>query len=264
MKSLYKKYSKEFNLLFVILGIFFIIASWELISYLVDEPYVFPSFSYTFVRLFALLRLSKTYEALFFSLGISLLAILVSTILAIILGTIAGLSKPFKSFLSPLISIFKTVPTVLVVIILIIFFKNILSYLIIVFLIVFPIIYEACAKGIESIDINIYDSLRLEGLYRPKSIFKVILPMSESYINSGLASAIGIGIKVEIMAEILVGSDLNYGIGSLIYEIKAITFEYRDLYAYTIIILLMFLVIDLLLYIFKKVFFKNFLPSKRD
>ena len=77
--------------------------------------------------------------------------------------------------------------------------------------------------------------------------------MVSSHLNGALASAIGIGIKVEIMSEILVGSDSIHGLGYLIYLVRNVTFNYVDLYSYIILIAVIFLIIDLIIYFLKKI-----------
>lgn len=253
MKKIYLKYQLIFNILFVFLGILFFITLWEISALIIDEFNIFPTFFQTLTNLFDILGDIRIYQSIGISLGISLLSILISTICAIIFGIISGLFKVIRMFLSPFIAFFKTIPTVCIVILLIILSKDIMSYIVIVFLVIFPIIYEATVKGISNIDDNIILSLRMEGLYTSNSLLKVILPLSFPYINGGLNSAIGIGVKVEIMAEILIGSSSIHGLGYLIHEVRAVTFNYIDIYSYVLIIVFLFLIIDLLLYFIKKI-----------
>lgn len=253
MKEFIVKHQKYLNYFAVILGIAAFILVWEITSIIVNEPNVFPTFSTTLVNTFDVLGNQDIYISILYSLGISLGSILISTIIAIVVGTISGLFKFIEKFLSPFVTFFKIIPTACIVILLIIFSKDLISYFLIVFLIVFPIIYEAVVKGFNSIDSNIILSLRVEGLYKPRSIIKVMFPMVSSHLNGALASAIGIGIKVEIMSEILVGSDSIHGLGYLIYLVRNVTFNYVDLYSYIILIAVIFLIIDLIIYFLKKI-----------
>ncbi len=120
----------------------------------------------------------------------------------------------------------------------------------------FPILYENILKGIKSIDEEIIFSLKLESVSKINSIKKVLLPTISPYVGAGLASAIGIGIKVEIMSEIIVGSTALRGFGYLIYYVRAVSFNYIDIYSYILIILIVFLIIELTLYSIKRLFIK--------
>ena len=245
------------NTFYLIIGIILFISLWEILSLSINEPNIFPDFFRTVRNTYSILCDETIYFSILTSLGIALLGIVISFILGVIFGCISGFVKPFEKIFLPFVTFFKIVPTACIIIMLIIFSKSLLSYIIIVFLIVFPIIYENTLKGIKSIDQNIILSLRLEGIYKSNSIFKVIIPTISPFVGAGLASGIGIGLKVEIMSEILIGSDAFRGIGYLIYQVRAVTFNYIDIYSYVLITFFIFLILDLIIYFIKKYIFKN-------
>ena len=244
------------NTIYILFGVIAFLLIWQVTSLIINEPLVFPTFTASVVNAIEILGTAQIYKSIGISLGISFLAILLSFILALIFGIISGLFNWFEKFFTPFVSFFKIVPTACIIIILIIFTKSIVSYITIVFLIVFPILYENILKGIKSLSEEIVFSVRLEGIYKINSIKNVLLPMVSPYIGAGLASSIGIGIKVEIMSEIIVGSTALKGFGYLIYNVRAVTFNYIDIYSYILIILVVFLLIQLLLYFIKKLFIK--------
>ena len=131
-----------------------------------------------------------------------------------------------------------------------------LSYLIINFLVLFPLIYEATLKGFLEIDHNIINSLRLEETKGFSSLFKVLFPLASPYILLSVIQSIGLGLKIEIMAEILMGDNKNIGIGHLINNAYNHTFNYIDIYSYALLIVVVYLLIDLVLHILKEKFIK--------
>ena len=247
-----RKQNPVLNTIYILIGVGVLLLIWEISSKIVNNQYIFPNIYTTFNRLFYLLSLPKTYQALFTSFGICLLTLVISLILALVLGTLSGLFEPIRRILSPTISIMKVVPTACITILLIIFVKSLYSTIIVIFLVVFPILYESIVNGIRNIDETIIDSLRLEGLYKRNSIIHVIIPQIAPYLYVGLVSSIGLSMKVEIMSEIIVGSAGIKGIGNLIYQAWAVSFDYIELFALAILTLISFGLVDTILFIIKK------------
>lgn len=245
--------SKNLNCLYILIGFLGLLVIWEISSLITNKQNVFPDVFATFSRLFLILGDFSTYKAIFTSLGIILLTLLGSLILAIIFGTLSGLFNPINKILTPLITFMKVIPTACIVILLIVFVKSFYSTIIVIFLVVFPILYESIVNGIKNIDESIINSLRLEGLRTWNSISKVIIPSILPYLYVGIVSSFGLGMKVEIMSEIIVGSSSIAGLGHLIYLSYAINADYVELFALATLTLLSFGFIDLILYFFKKI-----------
>lgn len=255
---LFKKIPTNFKTIFFeVIGILFLLLIWEIIALCVNDSFIFPHLDGIFIALVNILEEVTTWTAIGQSLLRTIISLVISFIFAFILGLIAGLFKPVKDFLAPLVYLLKLVPTPCVVFFIILFFlkePNIGS-LIITFLIVFPILYESFVEGLTNIDPSIKLSLRLEGYYSKKSIFKVLIPESMPYLLLGCINSIGLGVKVSIMSEILIGTDSLWGIGRLI-QIYKINAEYDKMIALTLLVIFVFIIIDLL-FSYIKIFFKK-------
>ena len=256
---LIKKIPANFKTVFFeVTGILFLLLIWEIIAFCVNDSYIFPHLNNIFCALGSILGEQSTYTALGESFLRTILALIISFILAFSLGLVAGLFKPVKDFLSPLIYLLKLVPTPCVVFFIIIFFirKPNIGSLIITFLIIFPILYESFVEGLNNIDPSIKLSLRLEGYYSRKSIFKVLIPESMPFLLLGCINSIGLGVKVSIMSEILIGTNNIWGIGRLIsfYRINS---EYDKMIAITLLVIFIFIIIDLLFSYIKKFLIKS-------
>lgn len=248
-----KDKSKVLNFLYITLGFLTLLFLWEITSFITNKPDIYPDLVATFSRLLEILQNFSTYEAIFTSLGIILLTMLFSFILALFLGVLSGLFNFVDKFLTPLITFMKVIPTACVVVLLIIFVKSFYSTIIVIFLVVFPIMYESISNGIKNIDKNIINSLRIEGLYTWNSISKVIIPSIMPYVYIGIISSFGLGMKVEIMSEIIVGSAGLAGLGHLIYLSYAVNADYIELFALASLTLISFGLIDIVLHFIKKI-----------
>lgn len=214
-----KKLTKTWHkIVLVIAGIGFIFALWSLLSVLISST-LFPGPVEVFIELGLLLGKGTTYLAIGGTISRLLISFAMSFVAAFIFGIIAGFVKAVKIFLNPLIIILRTIPTAALILIMVVLLLPESSLLIVTFLVMFPIIYEAIVTGIENIDESVVMALRVDSKpYSLQSIFRVIIPMSGPYILLGIIQSIGLGMKVSIMAEVLVGNPRIPGLGIIIQE----------------------------------------------
>ena len=252
--KLINKIPKNFKtVIFEIIGILFLLLIWEIIAFFVSNPIIFPHLSDIFVSLWSILQIESSYQAIGESFLRTILALIISFVMAFILGLLAGLFKPVKDFLAPLVYLLKLVPTPCIVFFIIVFFLNEpnLGSLLITFLVIFPILYESFVEGLNNINISIKLSLKLEGYYSRKSIFKVLIPEAMPFLLLGCINSLGLGVKVSIMSEILIGTESLWGIGRLI-QIYRLNAEYSNMIALTLLVILIFIVLDIIFSLIKK------------
>ena len=116
----------------------------------------------------------------------------------------------------------------------------------IVFLLSFPILYEAIAGGINSIPQEVKDSMKLDATGFTRGILKVKLPLALPYVIVGLTSSFALSLKTEIMAEIITG-DTNYGLGCAISAYRNMDpTDLTPIFAIALIALVFVLIIDLI------------------
>ena len=249
--KLFIKKNKKF--LIELLGIFFLFAVYELVALFIHDNLIFPDLNHLFSALIDTLKVESTYSAFGYSLIRTFVAIIFSFIFAFILGTIAGYFKSLRYFIAPLVNLMKLVPTPCIVFIIFLLFFNELEVgsFIVTFIVIFPIMYESFIAGHDNISDSIKMSLRLEGYYKSKSFFKVILPETFPFLLLGLTNSVALGIKVSIMSEILLGSPRIWGIGRLIYVFR-INSDYAKMFAIIFLVVIVFLIIDFIMTLIKK------------
>ena len=218
---------------------------WQLRAYQIQNPLIFPYLDAIFTSLYELLLDLSTYHIILMSLMRLLIAFILASIIGIALGLIGGINASFNHFLTPLISGLRSLPVAsLIVIFLMLYGPNRAIY-IIVFLMIFPIVYEASRRGVLSIDPAITQALKLEPLRPLKKIILMHLPLALPNIKSGAIQSIGLGFKVLVMAE-FIGQAQN-SIGRMIY-IGRINLDYGLVIAWTIIIILLVLSLEILVH----------------
>ena len=247
-----------------ILGFAFLIFLWWPVSYLMRQGgnTLLPYPHEVWETLNRLLWLTPDREHTWVAMGWSLARILIGFSLSFLfgglLGTLGGLSKNFSSFMGPYVTFSKTMPTAAFVLILVgIFysFHGLAPYIpcFLVFLVAFPMIYEAFRSGIQSESKEVQDALELDcGKRSIPAVWNVLWPDSQSFISLSIVQSLGLSMKVSIMSEILVNSsESRGGLGGLIQNAQ-ITLSMDEVIAYSLIAIILILMVDIPVFILKK------------
>ena len=243
--------SNKYTLYLIGIALFFLI--WFIISLFVkDNVMIFPTPIQTFKEMFRILSESYIYNALGSSLLRMIVGFVISLLLALLIGTIAGCNKYIKEILKPTMTVLKAVPTACLLFLFLVILGAKNATIVIVLLISFPILYESVVGGYENIEQTVIDSLKLEGENKIGNILKIKLPLALPYIFVGIASTFGLSFKIQIMAEILTG-DTRSGLGCAILAAQRNDpTNMIPIFAYSFIAISCVLIIDLLTNLIKK------------
>ena len=242
-----KKNSIGNNFLIYTLGIIFIFCLWFLLSYTVGGGNLyFPSPIETFKKVGTMLTSAYIHKSIGWTLLRTFIGFLSAFLLAFIFGTIAGQYEKFYNFLRPTMLVLKSIPTAALVFLFLLLSGARFAPTYIVFLLSFPILYEAIAGGVHNIPSEIIDSMKLDATGFIRGITKVKLPLALPYVIVGLTSSFALSLKTEIMAEIITG-DTKYGLGSAISAYRNMDpTDLTPIFAIAFIALVFVLIIDLI------------------
>ena len=241
-----KKFIANKTTLFA-LGILFVIALWFFLSACFDvNQGIFPSPIATFKAFGEILVDSYSYQCLGHTFLRMLIGFSLSFVLALIDGTFAGNHSGLYEFLKHTMTVIKSIPTVALVFLFIVLVEPKDAPILVVFVICFPILYEAVAGGIKKVDPQLIYAARVDGANYMKQVLFIKLPLSIPFIIVGLVSSFSLSFKLEIMAEVLTGYTRN-GLGSVIRAIKADDpSNMTMIFAYSLFAIIFMLLISLL------------------
>ncbi len=237
-----------------VLGILLFFALWEIISLIVKETtMVFPDPISTFKETFKMLGQAYTYKCIGWSILRTLEGFGLAIVLALLIGIFAGAHKSLQLLLHPTMTALKAIPTAAMVFLFLVIAGGKNAPIFIVLLISFPILYEAVIGGINNNDLAMLDALDLEaGKKSLSSILHVRLPMATPYIVVGIVSSFALSFKIEIMAEIIAGSN-KPGLGSAIkYASVNDPSNMVPIFAYSLLAIILILLVSLLTSLVKK------------
>lgn len=183
------------------------------------------------------------------TIGVSFAKILLGIFSAFLSGVLAGgaayRSPLFGDFLNPLILLIKSIPVASFVILALIWIGSGNLSVFIGFIVVFPMIYTSTVSGLESTDKKLLEMAKVFQIPLFKKIKYIYRPALIPYLASSLNTAVGMGIKSGVAAEVIGVPD--FSIGGQLYMSK-IYLDTAGLFAWTFTIIVV-------TWIFEKVFF---------
>lgn len=224
-----RKYSIQLSAIFIGFMV------WIALYYVIDQPLLMPSVLDTSI---AFSKLFYAKDALFAWLGTLsrlIFVLSISGMLGIILGALSSTKVTTEKFISPYVTILRTVPVISMIVILMILFGFRISPYVVTFLMVFPIVYQQTLDSIKSIDKAYLDVYHLEENSFYSGLKHCYIPLTKHQILTGLLQSAGLGIKVLVMTEYL--AQTPHSIGYALYASR-INLRYDQVFAWTILMII--------------------------
>ena len=239
--------------LFTLLGIILFLGIWSIISVCVDEhQMIFPGPIATIEEVFNILSKSTVYKHILSSVVRLLIGFSIGLLVSMILGVIAGNNRDFRILISPLITAMKSIPTASLVFLFLVIFGASETPIVMVSLISFPILYDSIVGGIDNLDEEVKDAMKVDSGSKIRNVFKVQLPLLVPYFIVGVSSSLALSFKIEIMSEILTG-DTRSGLGCAILGAQRNDpVNMVPIFAYSLIAILLAVIFDLIFKFIKK------------
>ena len=192
----------------------------------------------TFVRM---LGEGKTWK----QIGVTLVhlaeALAASAVIGTALGIAQGRSRFVRNLLKPLMILLRSVPMIVMTVIIMVLTKYDRVPLIASTLMLIPLISEATAEGLRRIEPEMIDVYRMNSGFNGRVLFRVYLPLMAGYLKQAYVNAVGMGIKLAVTTEYLVQA--RDSLGKAVYS-SAYFNEYAEIYAYALIMILLALAVS--------------------
>ncbi|MEI0489746.1 ABC transporter permease [Brachyspira pulli] len=223
---------KNKNIIYFILGIIIFILLWFFISLKINSEIVFPNILTIIKKLIEIILEKSFYKDLFLSLIRVFITFILSFLLAIIFGILSGIFSSIRYMLMPIINFIRTIPTIPLILVAIIWFDNNTVPIFVSMLVIFPIMYDAVVNGIINVDKNLIEMSLSYNVSLKTQIISLYIPSIKPYILTAISQSMGITWKSILAAEILALPSL--GIGSKLYE-SHLYLDTVSLFAYCLI-----------------------------
>ena len=191
----------------------FMLAIWKIVSIHFDSDIILPPPEKILITILSLFGDSQFLAIVGSTVLRGMVGFLISSILGVGLGVIAGLNSNFNAFLRPVIVTIRSIPVIALILLALIWLNPSLVPIFIAILIMFPFICTNVIDGIKSVDTDLVEMATFYRIGRYRIIRELYIPAILPFIISGVSSAIGIGWRAIITGEVL--SQPEYGIGTL-------------------------------------------------
>lgn len=238
-----KKQDKLLNALLPFLTVAVIFGLWGLAAAKVDSEYVLPTVGDTFAALWELLKSAEFYRAYFGTLLRSVVAFAIAFFLAFITAFVAYKCDKAKRALKPLIVIIRSLPTIAVVLLLVLWTSSFVAPVIVTFLVVFPTLYNNLYAALCGIDKDLNEMCKVFGVSNKKRLTKVVFPQIAPEFITSAGAGLTLNLKLMVAAEVLAQTARSMG---YLLNTSKIYFEISTMLALVLITVITGLIIEFL------------------
>jgi NitT/TauT family transport system permease protein len=191
-------------------GVVFFILLWFIVSKIFNSSLILPSPLQTAEALPVVL----TSQAFYKKVLATLLRIITAFVIALIAGSVLAvlsLRRRFEEFLRPIISFFRSIPTLVLTVLILSWFGDNNSPTFIGILTVFPVVYLGLFTALNNVDKNLLEMAKIYKVPQSKIISKIYFQSTLPYVFSTATTAFGMIFKVVVSAEVLIFPVLSIG-----------------------------------------------------
>ena len=233
------------KLLRTIAVLLFWLLVWALAARTVGQELLLPSPLQTAQKLLSLMITADFWLTIVRTMFRVLTGILAAVLLGVLLALLTHRSALSRALLSPIMTLLKSTPVASFIILALVWLGRSAVPVFIAGLMVLPVVWANVSTGLARVDPQLLELAAVYNLPRARILSRIVWPSVLPYLRSALRSALGLGWKAGIAAEVLTVP--SYSIGKNIFESK-LYLETTELFAWTAaVVLLSFLIERLLL-----------------
>lgn len=223
---------------------------WQALTALIGNPILLVGPVDTLKALSEQICSSSFWRAIWFSFYRIGLGFFLAFFTGLITGSMACALPWFRDLLSPAIQLIKSIPVASFVILALIWTGSENLSVFISFLVVYPVIHISTFSGLSQADNRLLEMARVFHVPLWKQALHIYRLSLYPYLESGLKTALGMGFKSGIAAEVIGVPDGSIGEGLYLSKIYLSTAE---LFAWTLTIILISTLFEkLILFLWKK------------
>ena len=242
-----KEYTWKNRICILASCLFFLIV-WQVLAVIINNDIYLPNIQQVITEMIKIIS-KNDFNLIFISSAYrSVLCYIFAIILAIILGVLTFMYPFFKFLLAPINSFAKTIPTMVLVVLVLVWFNKDKAPFIVGFAITFPILYEGIVGSLNSIDKKIIDMMDIYEISLIEKIKKIYVPIIKFHLASIFVSTFSLAFKVVIAGE--VHGQPRYGIGSAI-QLEKVNFNTSGIFAWIVLIAILSLAFEFINNLFK-------------
>ena len=224
-----------------IISVFVLLIIWEAAAIKINNEIYIPRIEEVLKSILTIIQGQNFKWNLLSSIYRTVISFMSAYILAVVLGVLSLMYPLFKSFFKPINSVGKTIPTMVLVVLALVWFDKDKAPFVVGFAIVFPILYEGVMSALNNVDKNIMEMCKIYNVSTKEKIKKIYYPAIKFYTTGIFVSTFSLAFKVVVAGE--VHGQPKYGVGAAI-QLEKMNFNITAIFAWIILIALMSIVLD--------------------
>lgn len=228
----------------VVFGVVCLLAAWQAASIYLGSALILPGPGTTFREVYHLLRKADTWRHLGATVARGLLGFVISYLAALVLGFASGLRRDLSAFFRPLVTLTRSMPTIAVILLALIWFRTDAVPVFVTFLVVFPLAAENVTHGVLSVDRQLLQMAHLYGVRKYRLVKDLYLPAMAPHLVAAAAAGLGLAWKATVAAEVL--SYPHWSVGSQL-DTARVQLETTEMFAWTVLVVALGFLFDALL-----------------
>lgn len=242
------KYSWK-SKLYTLLSCVFFIGLWQSIAIIINNDIYIPRIQQVIEAINLIFKEQNFMKIILNSFYRTMLSYILALIFSMILGVLGVVYPFFHYLMQPINSFGKTIPTLVLVVLSLVWFDKDKTPFVVGVAITFPILYEGIRNSLMQIDKKIIDMTKIYEVSLKDKIKKIYLPVMKFYFMSIFVSTFSLTFKVVIAGE--VHGQPKFGIGSQI-QLEKVNFNTSGIFAWIVIIVIISLVLEIINKLFKE------------
>ena len=237
----------------ILIGGFILLLVWQTIALKVNNDIYLPKLQEVLTSIAQIVKEKDFLLIVFSSFYRTIISFVVALIFAIIMGVLSSLYPLINNLLKPLNSIGKTIPTLVLVVLALIWVDKDNAPFIVGIAIVFPILYDGILNTLTKNDKKLEEMMKIYEVPTLEKVKKVYVPNITFYILKILVPTISLAFKVVIAGE--VHGQPKYGIGASV-QLAKMNFDTPTIFAWIVIIAIISLLFELVNKILTKKYYR--------
>lgn len=214
---------------------------WQCAAVAMGNPLLLPTPVQVLLRLAALMGEAAFWQITLASIGRVLLGVVLGIALGAVLAVITEVSTLANMLVAPAMTAVQATPVASFAILVLIWLDRDFVPVLICILMVLPVIWNSVSTGIRMTDVQLLEMAKVYRLPRLRRIRRIYLPSVLPYFRAASTSALGLGWKAGIAAEVLTVPKAS--MGRMISEAKLYLMT-EDLFAWTAMVVVLSLLLQ--------------------
>lgn len=227
--------------IFKLFAIVLWILVWQITAAWLNKPLLIPAPLSVLKRIFELMLTTQFWKTISLSFSRMIFGFLLGAFFGTLAAVISYFSKIIYEILYIPLSVIKATPVASFIILALLWIKGGFLSSFITMLMVMPIVWTNVYEGFSSIDSKLLDVAKVFNFSFLKKAKLIYLPSIKPYFLASVITASGLGWKAGIAAEVI--AKPKNAIGTFLNDSK-VYLETTDLFAWTIVIILISIIIE--------------------